>query len=291
MTRAARRVGLSQPAMSNALARLRGLFGDELLRREGARMALTERGERLAPEVNAALGRVRRMLAPPPAFEPAQTEREFVLGLSDYAEALLLPAVAEKVGREAPGVTLRCVRAESLFEAPEAELADGRLDLALGFFGAAPAPQRGLLSELLWRERNVCVSAADHPRLKRRALSEREFLEERHAAVFYRKGGPGLMDGVLAGRGRARRVAVYTPHFATVFALAAGSELVAAAPERLARRWAKALPLRIRRLPVPFPEFEFSMVWARRRQGDEALAWLRDRILETARAQANGRRG
>jgi DNA-binding transcriptional LysR family regulator len=282
VTRAARRVGLSQPAMSNALGRLRALFGDELLHRQGPGMELTERGARLVPEVAAALAAIRRVLAPPPAFAPERAEREFVIGLTDYAEALLLPRVVARVARKAPGVVLRGARADNLFLAPEQELAEGRFDLALGFFGPAPAPHGALRGEALWRERNVCVSAANHPRLKGRAVSEDGFLSERHVAVFYRRGGPGLMDSVLAGRGRARRVSFYTPHFSAVFGVLAESELVAAAPERLAKLYAKSLPLRLRALPVVFPEFEFAMLWHQRRQSDEGLAWLREQVSAVA---------
>lgn len=287
VTRAARRVGLSQPAMSNALARLRALFGDELLRREGVRMVLTERGTRLAPAVATALAGVRRVLAPPPAFDPARADLEFNIGLTDYAEALLMPAVAARLARVAPGIVLRGIRLDNLFLAPETELAEGRFDLALGFFGAAPAPHRGILSAALWRDRNVCVSATRHPRLKGRTITEEQFLAERHAAVFYRSSGPGLMDAVLAGRGRSRRVTLYTPHFVSALAIVAASDLIAAAPERLARLYARWLPLRFRRLPVVFPEFEFSIVWRHNRHTDEALAWLRCQIIEAATASVH----
>jgi DNA-binding transcriptional LysR family regulator len=283
VTRAARRVGLSQPAMSNALGRLRALLGDHLLQRRGTRMEVTEQGARLTPLVAAALSGVRRVLDPPPAFDPANTAREFAIGLTDYAEALLLPRLLDCLARAAPRAVLRGYRVDSLFLPPEAELEEGRFDLALGFYGAAPAPHRALLSEVLWRDKNVCVAAASHPRLKGRSVASDAFLAERHAAVFYRRGGPGLMDSVLAGRGQSRQVACYTPHFASVFPLVAQTELVAAAPERLARIYARWLPLRLRVLPVSFPEFEFGMVWHQRRHGDPGLEWLRSQILALAR--------
>jgi DNA-binding transcriptional LysR family regulator len=283
VTRAARRVGLSQPAMSNALGRLRALLSDPLLQRRGTRMELTEQGARLTPLVAAALAGVRNVLAPPPAFDPASATREFSIGLTDYAEALILPGLLESLARTAPHVVLRGYRVESLFLPPEADLEEGRFDLALGFYGAAPAPHRALLSEVLWRERNVCVAAASHPRIRGRSVTREAFLAERHAAVFYRRGGPGLMDSVLAGRGQTRQVAYYTTHFASVFPAIAQTELVAAVPERLARIHARWLPLRLRALPVSFPEFEFAMVWHQRRHGDLGLAWLRSQILDCAR--------
>lgn len=284
VTRAARRVGLSQPAMSNALGRLRALLGDPLLQRRGTRMELTEEGTRLTPLTVAALAGVRHLLAPPPAFDPASATREFAIGLNDYAEALVLPGLLENIAQAAPRVVLRGYRVESLFLPPEADLEEGRFDLALGFYGAAPAPHRALLSEVLWRERNVCVAAASHPRLRGRSVTREAFLAERHAAVFYRRGGPGLMDSILAGRGQTRQVACYTTHFASIFPVIAQTELVAAVPERLARIHARYQPIRLRALPVSFLEFEFAMVWHQRRHGDLGLAWLRSQILDRARS-------
>ncbi len=282
VTRAAARVGLSQPAMSNALARLRSLLDDPLLTREGASMTLTPRGARLAPQVRDALDRVRAMLAPPPAFDPLSTSRTVTLALSDYVETLLLPILLRRLRTEAPALTLRCVRSSNLFLTPGAELERGAVDLAIGFFGEAPAPHSGLLSQPLWRETNVCISARKHPRLRGRTLSEAEFLAESHAAVFYRQEGPGLMDNILAGSGHARTVRLVLPHFHSLFHAVAASDLIAAAPKRIAEMYQAWLPIAVRPLPVRFPDFHVALVWHGRAHTDPCLAWLRALIGESA---------
>lgn len=288
VTRAAARVGLSQPAMSNALARLRGALEDPLLMREGTRMVLTPRAASLAPQVREALDRVRAMLAPPPAFDPLTTSRTIAIGLSDYVETLLLPGLLRRLRRAAPSLTLRCVRTPDLFLAPVSQLESGAMEIAIGFFGEAPAPHSGLLSQPLWHESNVCVAARRHPRLRGRTITETEFLAEAHAAVFYRQEGPGLMDNVLAGSGHARKISLVVPHFQSLFHQIAASDLIATAPARLARMYARWLPIAVRPLPVRFPEFHLTLVWPGRTHSDPCLAWLRGEVLESSRDLDSG---
>lgn len=285
VTLAARRVGLSQPAMSNALARLRSLLGDDLLRRNGARMVLTARGAQLAPLVSTAIAGIRRVLASEPEFNPALATVEFKLGISDYAELLLMPELASRISRQAPGVVLRALRLENLFIAPETELMERRFDVALGFFGTTPAPHSGVLSQVLWRDRNVCVSSIEHPRLKQADLTPEQFLNEQHVAVFYRNQSPGLMDAVLASRGQSRRVALYTPHFVSALAVVAATEMLCIAPARLAALFSRVLPICLRPMPIEFPEFEFSMIWRQSRHLEDDLAWLRSQISQSITRQ------
>lgn len=287
VTRAAARVGLSQPAMSNALSRLRGALDDALLVREGTRMVLTPRAVQLAPRVREALDRIRSMLAPPPAFDPLTTSRSITIGLSDYVETLLLPHLLRRLRRAAPALTLHCVRTPDLFLAPGSLLESGAMELAIGFFGETPAPHSGLLSQPLWRESNVCISARRHPRLRGRTLTEAQFLAESHAAVFYRKEGPGLMDNVLAGSGHARNIGLLVPHFQSLFHLITASDLIATAPERLARMYAQWLPIAIRPLPVRFPAFHVALVWHGRTHSDPCLSWLRGEVSESCRSLAD----
>jgi DNA-binding transcriptional LysR family regulator len=251
-------------------------------------MVLTPRAAGLAPQVREALDRIRAMLAPPPAFDPLTTSRTITIGLSDYVETLLLPVLLRRLRRAAPSLTLHCVRTPSLFIAPDSQLESGAMEFAIGFFGEAPAPHSGLLSQPLWRESNVCISARRHPRLRGRTLTEAQFLAESHAAVFYRKEGPGLMDNVLAGSGHVRKIGLLVPHFQSLFHLIAASNLIATAPERLAHMYARWLPIAVRPLPVRFPEFHLALVWPGRAHSDPCLAWLRGEVLESSRALESG---
>jgi DNA-binding transcriptional LysR family regulator len=164
VTRAAAKIGLSQPALSNALARLRSLFRDQLFERTGGKMQPTLRARQLLAPISEAIIKLREALEPQTAFQPGASEREFLIATNDYAESLLLPPLVQRLQRDAPSIALRAVRTDYLFLPPIDRLQSGELDLALGFFGETPRPQRGLHDQRLLSGRLVCILRAAHPK-------------------------------------------------------------------------------------------------------------------------------
>jgi len=278
VTRAARRIGLSQPAMSAALGRLRAMLEDPLFQRTGRGVEPTPRALELAVPVRAGLAQLRRALEGDSAFEPGSSERTFRLAMTDYAEWLLLGPLMAALGREAPGVQLQVRRLDRLFAVPEGELRTGAGDLAIGFFPDARTLQEGTIEETLFEEWNVVI--ARKGRGGRMSLDA--FAASRHAAIIYRPEPWGLIDQELAARGKRRKLRLAAPHFLTVLEAVAESDLIAVVPERLARRYRKALRLEVMPVPFPMPAFHTRMAWHQQAGDDPAQRWLRGQVAAAA---------
>ncbi|HET9531083.1 MAG TPA: LysR family transcriptional regulator, partial [Blastocatellia bacterium] len=281
VTRAARRSGLSQPAMSNALARLRRTFDDPLLVRTPEGMRPTPVAQSLMAPVRAALDELRAALEERPAFDAAASRRTFHLLASDYAEIVLLAPMIRELHAKASGVTLRIDRPRSLFQPPAPSSLADSFDLAIGFFPEAPSLEASLRSELLWEESNVCIAREGHPSIRGR-LTLRQYSSAHHVAVFYKSEGPGVIDSLLQQKGYTRRSVVLVPHFASVAFIVRASDLIATVPERLAFEFNKRLKLQVLPAPVAIPPFRLMMLWHERTHTDPAHTWLRNLIAGTA---------
>ena len=274
VSRAARRVGLSQPAVSNALARLRQVLNDPLFVRSREGMSPTPRAQRLRAPVAIALEQLRTALAGEPAFDPVRSQRIFRLAMSDYSEWLLLRPLLRRLRRAAPLAGIQVRRLDGLFAVPEGDLRSGALDAAIGPFPDARGLPVEMNAETLFEEGHVVVLRRGHPALKRE-LTVARFAALDHAAVIFRAEPWGLIDTELASLGHRRRLRFASPHFTAVLEAVACSDLVACAPESLARRFRGLLQLRIRPMPFPLPRFTTRIVWRRHAAEDDALAWLR----------------
>lgn len=278
VTRAAHRLGLSQPATSHALARLRALLGDPLLVRGPGGLVATPRALALAPQVREALEASARVLAGPVAFVPAEARRTFHIAASDYAELVLLPALIARLRRVAPGVELWSHPVPA--DAADA-LADGRVDLCVVPERGAGWPA-GVYQRALFAETFTCVVRADHPAAGRR-LTLNRFCELDHLLVAPR-GTPGsYVDDALAAVGRRRRVAVAVPHFLVVPHIVAATDLVATLATRVARQLAAPLALAVLPPPVEVAGFTMALLWHERAQRDPAHRWLREQVQAVAR--------
>lgn len=277
VTRAAKRIGLSQPATSSALRRLRVILNDPLLVRSGRQMLLTARAEELLPTVASALHQIRTALEDKPAFNPAHG-RTFTVVANDYAESILLPEVLKRIQTSAGSVRLSFIRADSLFQAPVEPLSSGDVDLAIGFAGGISLPSSLALEEL-WTEDNVVIARRRHPRIVG-TINRKQFLVELHAAVFYHKLQTGLIDSILLQVGERRRLALTLPHFLGVCHAVANSDLIAIVPARLANSFAASLKLQVLSCPIRMPQFQFSILWHQRTRSDPAHIWLRSIVRE-----------
>lgn len=269
VTRAAARVGLTQPAMSRALGRLRDLLGDPLLVRDGARMRATARAVAVAPRVRQILAEVQATLRDARPFDPATATRTFVVATNDYCGALLLPGIIRRLRDEAPRVDLK-VRALGPSTPVEA-LAEGALDLAIGTF---MDPAASLSRELLFEDGFVCLVRAGHP-LTAGRLTLKRYADGEHLLVSAPGEGPGVADLALAAQGLGRRVAVRVPHFLLALRLVGGTDLLLTLPRRLAEASAPELGLVLLKPPLPLPRFGVEVLGHPRSAGDPGLLWLR----------------
>lgn len=281
VTKAAARVGLSQPAMSHALARLRALLGDPLLVRTSSGMQPTARAEAMTVPLERALEDLGRVLASPDAFDPARSTRKFRIATNDYMELVLFPRLLARLWREAPGID---VRVRNLEARSNEDLAEARIDLAMGVvgsFGAPEAPQ-GIRTKRLVSDRFVCVVRDGHPTVKKR-LSLDEFVALPHALVAPRGESGSVVDTALAALGKKRRVAVEVPHFLVAPHVVRETDVVLTLAARVANSLGPLLGLRQLAPPIGLEGFSMMMVWHERQHADAAHAWLRALIAEVAK--------
>lgn len=274
VTRAARRLGLSQPALSAQLARLRDRFGDPLLVPAGRGMVLTARAQALRGPLHAALGEIDRLVARDLPFDPSTADRTFRIVASDAIHSATTLPLAARLQASAPRCRIAALgyRTDTL-----EEMARGAIDL---FLGAGNSLPESLKARTLYNEEFLCVVRADHP-AARSPLTLDRFCALDHVLVS--PGGDGEFDGTvdaaLRDRGRARRVAVSLSSFLLVPHLIVASDLIATVPSRLARQWAPELAV----LPPPLKVHGFSvrMGWHIRADADPANAWLRQQMADS----------
>lgn len=272
LTVAAKQLGLTQPAVSHALKRLRELLGDDLLVRTKRGMQPTPRALELRPAVRDALAAAAAVLQAAPAFDPATSQRAFSIVAPDQVAFHVFPALANRL-IEAPGlrIDLRPAQSDRMTEHLATDL-----DLAVGVFRDAPA---GVRTEPLWKEDFVCVVRKGSP-AARGPFDLARYLSLRHLLVAPRGTAGSPLDDLLAKKGHRRTIAMILTHFLVAPQIVATTDLAWTAPGGLARRFAEQLPLTIREPPITPPGFTVSMRWHVRLDRDPGLAWLREMLRE-----------
>ena len=270
VTVAGERVGLSQPAISNALARLRQLFDDPLFVRTPRGMRPTPFAQQLAQPVRQALRLIQGALQQHAGFEPKSSTNTFRFYMSDIGEMVFLPGLLERVKRDAPGVKIEVVRIpiRDIHTALEA----GELDLAIGFL---PGLTTGMRQQSLFREHYVCMMRADHPVIGAR-ISEKQFRQSAHVLVSYAGTGHQVIEETFIKEGLNARIAARVPHFLVVPMILARTELVVTVPSRVAAVFAQFGNFKVLKLPIGMPSFEVRLHWHQRFHQDPANRWLRE---------------
>jgi len=278
VTRAAADVGLSQPAMSRALARLRDLTGDPLLVRAHGKFALTPKAERLAAQLAPALDQVKRVFAEP-AFDPAAAKRVIRISAVDQQTVLYAPPLMKRLAHEAPGLDVR-------FEPHTADMAARMEHGALDFvFALATTPlPPGAMSEPIAHDRLALAMRKTHPRAKRRWRTA-DYGAVDHVGVAIFGDGQSELDAMLASHGVKRRIALVTPHFTAALAAVSQTDMVTTLSRTLAQRLAPTFGLALHEPPFDKTEMIVTLVWSHVRAGDPLLAWLRRIIGEIATAE------
>lgn len=293
LTRAARNLSLTQPAVSNALRRLREALGDELVQREGQGMAPTPRARAIWPAVREALQQLQSSLMPND-FVAAEANTSFVLAMADATAAELIPGLTDTLEREAPRVSLRVVPLTT--RDPRRLLDEETCDLALGYFPSALADitaraQSGeaqpFMHQRLYGGEYVCVMRKDHP-LAASALTLDAFCAARHMLVSFSGRPFGFIDEALASLGRERQVVLTVNQFFTAGRVVTTSNLLTVLPHHFVKVTGYADALVQRPLPFEVSPVHVDAVWHRRSQLRSSHVWLRQAVLRAARQAFEG---
>ncbi|QJP09646.1 LysR family transcriptional regulator [Pseudomonas multiresinivorans] len=269
VTRAAEKLFLGQPAISAALARLRGLFDDPLFVRTGRSMEPTARAQEIFGHLSPALDSISTALSRAADFDPATSKAVFRIGLSDDVEFGLLPPLLRRLRSEAPGITLVVRRANYLLM-PQL-LSSGEISVGVSYTDELPAnAKRKTLRRSTWK----ILRADSIPG----ALSLDDYCARPHALVSYAGDLDGFVDQTLAEMERKRQVVLAVPQFVGLAQLLAGTDIIATVPEYVALALTAAGGLRAEDPPFPTRLAELSMVWRGAQDQDPAERWLRSRI-------------
>jgi DNA-binding transcriptional LysR family regulator len=275
ITRAARRVGLSQPAMSSALARLRRTFNDPLFVRTARGMQPTPYAQLLAPPIQRACELVASSLTLGADFDPHASTRSFALYMSDIGQGIFLPKLLPALEERAPRVKVKVLRIPE--RGAHEAMAAGDVDLAVGLF---PDLKAGFFQQRLYRDEFVCLVRSDHPRAKG-AISVKQFAEMRHAVVSSAgTGHEAAVERAFAAQKQHRRVALTIPHFMALPIIVARTNYIVTVPRRLALAFEGFPGIRIVEPPIRIEPFDIRQHWHERYHHDPANRWMRALVAE-----------
>jgi DNA-binding transcriptional LysR family regulator len=287
LTRAARNLSLTQPAVSNALRRLRETLGDELVQRSGQGMAPTPRARAIWPAVRDALQQLQLSLIPN-EFVASQATSTFVLAMADATAAELIPGLIDILEREAPGVSMRVVPLTT--RDPRRLLDEQACDLAIGYFPAVLADLTAhsqsdeplpFSHQRLYDGEYVCVMRKDHPLAPGR-LTLDQFCAARHMLVSFSGRPYGFVDEALASLGRKRQVVLTVNQFFTAGRVVANSNLLTVLPRHFVSVTGIADQLQLQPLPFEVSPVHVDAIWHRRSQLRGAHEWLRQAVSRAA---------
>jgi DNA-binding transcriptional LysR family regulator len=279
VTRAAARIGVTQPALSHSLARLRDHFDDPLLVKKGRELVLSNKAAAMIDAVAEALDALGRVFEAGAPFDP-KSPRAFVVACADLFALRFVPPVLAALRREAPAIDLEV---RPLAARASLQILDDGVELAFGVFEDLHS---SINQQQLFRDPFVCVVRRRNPRVKKNALSLEAYLASPHLEVSPApRARPGdRISRVLAARGHRRRVTTRVPYFALAARILAESDLVLTMTRRFAEQMTTLAPLRIVRAPIDLASLSFSQIWDRRHDDDAAHAWLRalcHRVIST----------
>lgn len=287
LTRAARNLAMTQPAVSNALNRLRETLGDRLVTRSGYGVEPTPKALAIWPAVNEALRQLEASLAPG-EFEAAKANATFQLAMADATAAVIMPGLVATLEREAPGVSVRVFPLTT--RDPRRLLEEGQVDLAVGYFPAVLADvtaqaqagaRAGYEVQRLYESHYVCVMRTGHPLADRLTLDA--FCAARHMLVSFSGRAYGFIDQALAAHGRQRRVVLTVNQFFTAGRVVATSDLLTVLPRHFIGVTGRAHELTHRELPFDLPPVHVDAIWHQRNGQRSDHAWLRQVVAEAAR--------
>lgn len=286
LTRASHRIAMTQPAVSNALKRLRDALGDELLIRTAHGVKPTARAEELWPTIRSALSSLEQAVAPG-NFDIAKAQATFRMAMADATAALCLPPLVRVIENEAGGVNVRMVPLTT--REPRPMLLRGDIDLAIGFFPGVVAqlaggPETPIRHERLYTGEYVCVMRKRHP-LAKSELTLDHYCEANHLLVSFSGRAHGLTDEALAQLNRKRRILLTVNQFFTGGRVVANSDLITVLPRHLIASTGMSAELIAKELPFSLPKVHVDMLWHERDARSPVHKWLRAKLTEAARGE------
>jgi DNA-binding transcriptional LysR family regulator len=276
LTRAGEIIGITQPAVSNSLSRLRNLFNDPMFVRTADGMVPTPVSQNIIGSVRQALGLIRSSVQESESFDPLASDKRFRISMSDLSQSILLPYMFGRLKREAPQIAVDCyhIRRRDM----NIELASGNLDLAIDI---PLTPDTQIKHAPLFSHPQVCVVRNNHSIIQdREVLDIGTYLELQHINISSRRGGLGQTDLALGKMGKRRHIALRTQHYLPVAELVARTDLTLTIPRVFADFLAARLPVRHYNLPFEVPHLETHLYWHESTDRDRANKWMRDMLLE-----------
>lgn len=273
ISRAADRLGLSQPAASNALGRMRKATGDRLFVRIGNTMEATPYAQGIAEPIRQALAGIRVALGASQAFDPATSQRGFSIYLTDLGEAYFLPRLLERLNRIAPGVRIRTLPMPS--ESGEDALRNGNVDLAIG---KLPDLGAGFYVQRLFRDRYVCVVRKKHPVIGSR-ITARQFAAAAHGIVTPGGWGHGIIERAMIEHGLEQRIMLRVQNFLVLANIVASTDMVAIVPHSVGSQLSLHNEVKLLPLPIAIPAFDIKQCWQERFHDDRGNRWLRQQFM------------
>ena len=273
--RAAERVGITKPAMSHALTRLREQIGDPVLVRAGQEWHLSERAAAMRERVREIAEGARAVLSREESFDPNTSTKEFRVHATDHMLALVGSGVGSALAHEAPTCLLRFLSIQVDDASP---LRSGNVDLALGVFGDLPPEFR---TQSLFQERFACVVRKGHPAVKGK-LSLQSYLALKHVLVAPRGRTGSPVDEALAERGLSRSVTRFVPYFIAALDIVSRTDCVVTISERLAEAYAGRFGLQVLKPPIALPPYTIQQVWHPRVDADPSHRWFRKLVARVS---------
>ena len=289
VTKAASHLGLSQPAMSNGLGRLRVMFDDPLLVRTSDGMTPTERALELQPVIREVLARVDKAVQPRAAFDAATAERFFRIMATDYAESTIFPPILQRLREAAPGITLDIMTPSDV---SFLDVEQGKVDMVINRFDSIP---QSFHQKTIWEDDFACLFSIDNPIRNNFTLDS--YLQAQHVWVSKTGMGVGVgmnpddvqrlgwVDEALNRIGKQRRITVFTRHYQAAMLMAEQNDLIATIPSKAAKLQAHNPRVVVEKPPFEIPPIELKMAWSPLLQNNPAHQWMRRLIVEVARKQ------
>lgn len=267
LTRAGEIIGITQPAVSNSLSRLRNLFDDPLFVRTAEGMVPTPVSQNIIGSVRQALGLIRSSVQESDAFEPLASDKRFRVSMTDLSQSIVLPYLFGKITHDAPNVSIDCyqVRRRDM----NIELASGNLDLAIDI---PLTPDQQIRQAPLFSHPQVCLVRADHSRVKDH-LDLDTYLSLNHIHISSRRGGLGQVDLALGKMGKRRKISLRTQHYLATPELVMRSDLALTVPRVFADFVVSRLPVKYLQLPFEVPNLETYLYWHESTDQDQSNRW------------------
>jgi DNA-binding transcriptional LysR family regulator len=268
------KLGLSQPAISNSLKRLRTLLKDELFVRTARGMEPTPYALHLIEPIGYALSTLQNALNQRDSFDPATSERTFTLGVTDIGEIYFMPTLMAMLSNEAPNIKISTLRHNTGHLSDD--MAAGNVDIAIGLL---PSLTTGFFQRRLFKQRYVCLFRQGHP-TARNPISLAQYKSLPHVGVTSTNTGHSEVDEWMTRKGISRDIHLHVPHFVAVGHILQSSDLIATVPERFAQKCSGPFQLETSPLPFKLPEIAINLFWHAKYNREPANMWLRQRIIE-----------